>query len=196
MSRATLAELRNILRGMTEAGTADWTLGTISFFDDTQLDIILDRYRSDFTHEQMTPRPIVGVGGTSLWFEYEANRTNLEQTDGGTAIFYVQDGTGATVGTADYTTDYLRGVIEFAVDRGGSVYYWNGRSYDLNAAAADIWRKKASHYAKSFSFSTDNHRVERSQLYKQASEMAEMYEGMGGNAVITMQTWRSDTDVI
>jgi hypothetical protein len=196
MSRTTLSDLRSILRGMTEAGTEDWTLGTISFFDNDQLDIILDRHRSDYIHEQMTPRPIVGVGGTSLWYEYEANKANLEQTDGGTAIFYVQDGTGATVGTAEYSADYLRGVIEFSVDRGGSVYYWTGRSYDLNAAAADVWRKKASHYAKSFSFSTDNHTVKRSELYTQAVKMAEMYEGMGGNAVITMQTWRSDTDVI
>jgi len=196
MSRTTLAELRNVLRGMTEAGTADYTLGTASYWDDTQMDLVLDRYRSDYTHEQMTPKPIVGVGGTSLWYEYEADKINLEQTDGGTAIFYIQDGTGTTIGTANYEADYLRGVIEFTTDRGGSIYYWTGRSYDLNAAAADVWRKKASHYAKNFSFSTDNHRVNRNELYKQAVEMADMYEGMGGSSVITMQTWRSDTDVI
>lgn len=194
MSRSTLAELRGVLRGMVDAGTADYTVGTATYWDDNQLDTVLDRHRKDYKFEQMTANPIVGTGGTSLWYEYETNVTNLEQTSGGTAIFWIQDGTGATVGTANYSVDYLRGVVEFTADKGGSVFYYNARSYDLNACAADIWRKKAAHAAQGFSFTTDNHKVDRNQVYKHYVEMAEMYEAMGAQSVTTMQVWRSDTD--
>lgn len=194
MSRNTLAELRGILRGMTEAGTADWTLGTAVFWDNDQLDTILDRYREDEINELLTPFPIVGVGGTSLYYEYRMSEGNFEQTSGGTAIFWIQDSTYATVGTANYTVDYLRGVVTFANDTAGSTYYYNGRTYDLNGAAADIWRKKASHYHTAFNFSTDNHKVDREAIYKHCVQMAEMYESMGEESVTTMRVIRSDTD--
>lgn len=198
MSRSTLSELRSVLRGMTEAGTADYTIvssgGTASYWDDDQLDIVLDRHREDVINEPLTPCPIVGSGGTSLYYEYRAGHGNLEQTSGGTAVFWVQDSTYATAGTADYSMDYLRGVVTFDDDQGGSTFYYNARSYDLNAAAADIWRRKAAHAASGFSFSTDNHKVDRNQVYKHYTEMAEMYEAMGEQSVSTLQIWRSDTD--
>lgn len=196
MARTTLAELRGILRGMVQAGTADYTLGTASYWDDDQLDLVLDRHREDYIHAQMTPKPIVGVGGTSLWYEYETEVTNIETTSGGSAIFYIQDGTGATVGTAEYSADYLRGVVEFNADKGGSVFYWNGRAYDLNAAAADIWRKKAGYYSTAFNFSTDNHKVDREVIYKHCVEMAETFDAMSQDSITTAQVWRNDTDVI
>lgn len=196
MSRATLAQLRDVLRGYVQAGTADYTLGTVNYWDNDQLDIVLDRYRTEYKHEQLYARPVVGSGGTSLWYEYEAEVTNIEQTSGGTAIFYIQDGTGATVGTANYSVDYLRGVIEFSADQGGSAYYWTGRNYDLNAAAADIWRKKAGYYHTAFNFSTDNHKIDREAIYKHCVQMAESFESMSQDSINTVQMWRSDTDVI
>lgn len=194
MSRSTLAELRGILRGMTEAGTADYTLGTASFWDNDQMDIVLDRHREDVVNYPLIPHPQVGSGGTSLYYEYRAEHQNLEQTSGGTIIFWVQDATYATEGTANYSVDYLRGIVTFGADKGGSSFYYNARSYDLNAAAGDIWRMKAAHAAQGFSFSTDNHRVDRNQVYKHYVEMAEMYEAMGEQSVSTLQVWRSDTD--
>lgn len=195
MSRATLAELRDQLRGMTESGTADWTLGTITFWDDTQLDLILDKHRDDFIFEALEAEPVVGVGGTSLYYTYELHkRENIEQTDGGTARFYLQDGTGTNVGTANYSVDYLRGYVTFNQDQRGTTYFATGFSYDLNAAAANIWRKKAAHFYNSFSFTTDNHSVQREQVYKHCIEMAEMFESMGQDSVTTLQITRSDTD--
>jgi hypothetical protein len=181
---------------MTQAGTADYTLGTASYWDDGQMDIILDYHREDLTFEQLYPYPVTGTGGSSLYYEYRAERTNFEQTSGGTAIFYLQDGTGGSVGTASYSTDYLRGVVTFTTDQGGSTYYLTGRTFDLNAAAADIWRKKAGYYHNAFSFSTDNHRIDREAIYKHCIEMAETFEAMGQQSVSTLQVWRSDTDTL
>ena len=196
MARSTLAELRNVLRGMTQAGTADYTLGTATYWDDGQVDIILDSHREDYINESLITYPVVGSGGSSLYYEYRANVGNFEQTSGGTSIFYIQDGTGATVGTANYTADYLRGVFTFSADQAGSAYYYNGRSYDLNAAAADIWRKKAGYFFNAFSFSTDNHKIDRQQIYQHCIEMAESYEAMSQDSISTIDVWRSDTDVI
>lgn len=196
MARTTLSQLRNILRGLTEAGTAEYTLGTLVFWDDDQLDTVLDRYRTDHVFEDTTPRPTTGSGGVSVYNDYLIDAENIETTDGGTAVFWLQDSTGANVGTALYSIDYLRGQITFAADTGGSTYFWNGRTYDLNAAAADVWRKKAGHYHAAFSFSTDNHKVDRNQIYQHCVEMAETYESFGAQSVVTMQVLRSDTDVI
>jgi hypothetical protein len=68
-----------------------------------------------------------------------------------------------------------------------------GRSYDIYAAAADIWRRKAAHYASSsFDFSTDNHSIKRSQVYKHCLEMAEHYESMSSDAIEFTDLFRGD----
>ena len=194
MARSTLAQLREVLRGMTQAGTADYTVGTSAYWNDDQLDIVLDSHREDYSFEILVPYPVTGLGGSSLYYEYRAELKNFEQTSGGTSVFYIQDGTGATVGTSNYTPDYLRGVITFATDQAGTTYYYNGRVYDLNASAAEIWRKKAGYYHNAFSFSTDNHRIDREAIYKHCLEMAESFEATSQDSISTIDVWRSDTD--
>ena len=88
--------------------------------------------------------------------------------------FNVQDLTGGSAPA--YTADYISGIITFTADTAGSAYMLTARSYDINAAAADIWRGKAANAAKYFDFQTDNHRVSKSQLYKQFMDMAQHYE--------------------
>lgn len=194
MTRPTLADLYIELRSMTEAGTADYTINGETYWDDDTLHNVLDKHREDIYHELLIPVEEVSSGGTAVWKNYYTGYGNLESTSGGTSIFYVQDAAGDTVGTANYSTDYRRGLVAFVQNTGGSTYYFTGRSYDLNAAAADIWRRKASHVANAFSFSTDNHRIDRGKLHDQYIKMAEMYENRGGNSVTTIQMWRNDTD--
>ena len=92
-----------------------------------------------------------------------------------------------------YTTDYYRGLVTFAADTGGSAYYLTGRTFDLNSAAADIWRQKAAHYAGEFTFSTDNHRIEKGALINNALKMAQVYAVNAPPTVTTL--YRSDIDV-
>jgi hypothetical protein len=91
-----------------------------------------------------------------------------------------------------WTADYRTGAVTFGTSTMGTAYFVTGRSYDLNAAAADIWRKKAAHYAPSFDFSTDNHDLSRSQVYDHCVEMAQFFEGISGKAIQTVQMNRSD----
>ena len=195
MARTGMTDLIATLRGMTESGTADWTLGTVSFWSDNHVQDVLDLHRKDYVFQELMPYPTQGSGGTVLYNQYRAPVGNFEQTTGGTAIFYVQDGTGANVGTALYSVDYVRGVVTFASNTRGTSYFLTGSSYDLNAAAADIWNRKASHYAASaFNFSTDNHSVSREAIHQHCMQMAAKFESLSGDSIQSVQLWRNDTD--
>ncbi|MCG3143635.1 MAG: hypothetical protein HONDAALG_00990 [Gammaproteobacteria bacterium] len=192
MARATLANIIQQLRELAHAGTADWTLGTANFWDADQLQSVLERYRTDHYRVQLMPVQQYS-GGLAVWRDYHSGLSNLEATDGGTAIFYLEDAIGNPVSSTLYTPDYLRGVVSFASNTGGSAYYLSGRSYDMNRAAADVWRRKASYYANRSTFSTDNMRVEAGALYQHALEMAESFEQRAQSGQVA-QMYRSDVE--
>lgn len=48
-------------------------------------------------------------------------------------------------------------------------------TYDLNAAAADLWEEKAAGVAEDFSFSADGGSFQRQQRYEQYMKMAARY---------------------
>jgi hypothetical protein len=181
------------MRGMIEAGTADYSVAGAYYWTDDQLDAVFDRHRVDLIYDALVAVPYQAAGSLS-YQEYRAHFGNLEETTGGTAIFYVQDAAGETQGTALYSVDYQRGVVTFADNQQGAAYYLTARSYDLNAIAAEIWRTKASHYVSAVNFSTDNHSVSRSQLFEHCLDMAAQYEARSGDAVKSVDLFRSDTD--
>lgn len=193
MARTSMTNLITELRGYTEANVDDYTIDNSSYWSNDHLQDILDIHRKDIIFEQLSMHPVQIAGGSLSYLDYRSRFGYLETTTGGTAIFYLQDSTGATIGTANYTPDYRRGQIQFNTNQAGSVYYLTGRSYDLNAAAAEVWRKKAAHVAPtSFDFSTDNHSISRSQVYKHSLEMADYFEGKSSNSVTSVSSFRSD----
>lgn len=190
MARTTLAELIDVLRSMTEAGRAEWTLGTAVMWDDNQLQRILDQHRKDIVFEQLQPTQTRVGGGTIHWLDYYSPYEYLEQTSGGTAVFVVKASDGTTQGTSTYSVDYLRGKVTFGSNTGGSSFFIEARTFDMDGAALDVWRKKASHYATAFDFTTDNHSVRRSQIYDHCMMMVTEYEQKAPPT--TTQLWRSD----
>lgn len=193
MARSGLSSLITELRGMTEAGTADYTVTGSTYWTDDHLQDVLDIHRTDVIFQPLAMYPAQVQGGSLSYKDYRSASGYLETTTGGTAIMYLQDATGETIGTSNYTPDYRRGVFVFNTDQRGSVYYMTGSSYDLQAAAADVWRRKAAHLAPtSFDFSTDNHSISRSQVYQHCLEMASFFEGKSGDAVQTVTMFRSD----
>lgn len=193
MARSGLSALIEELRGMTEAGTADYTVGSTSYWPDNAIQDILDNHRQDLRFVQLQGYSNVGAGGTLTWFEHKAPLGYLEQTTGGTAILYLQDSSGATLGTALWNADYRRGIFTFVNDTAGTVIYMTGRTYDLNAAAAEMWQKKAAHYAPTtFDFSTDNHSIKRSQIYDHCIDQVKFFQGISRNVISSVQRFRSD----
>jgi hypothetical protein len=192
MARTGLADIRNDLRGMTAAGTADWTSGTaLTYFDDDMLDSILDRHYEAFVFEGMeAEEPYKLADGTFEWTVYETPHQNIEAD----TAFYIQDQSGGTVAAADYDVDYRLGYVTFNANTLGKPYYATGYAYDINAAAADIWELKANHVANAFDFSTDNHNLSRSQIYKQYMERMNYYRGKSDGGSGGGQMVREDTD--
>lgn len=175
--RTGMSELVSTLRGMTNAGTADYSIAGVSYWSDEEMERALDRHRVNVFREELYPREGYVAGGSIEYTEYLSRFGNLEQ---GTAALYIQDSVGSAIGTADYSVDYALGVVTFTADQAGSARYLQARSYNLNAAAADVWRMKAGHAASKFDFSTDGHTINRSQMQKMAMDMVRFYEEQGG----------------
>ena len=193
MARTGMTALIEELRGLAEAGTAEYTVGATLYWSDNALQDVLDLNRRDIVFAPLAAFPRIISGGTLQYYEYRSAYNFLEATTGGTAIFYIQDSTGATAGTALWNADYRRGVVTFVSDVQGTAFYLTGRSYDLNGAAAAIWRKKAAHYAPtSFNFSTDNHSINREQVYEHCKEMASQFDGQSWTSIRSSEMYRSD----
>lgn len=60
-------------------------------------------------------------------------------------------------------------------------------TYDLNAAAADIWEEKAGLLAGDFDFSADGANYSRSQAYEQAMKQTRYFRARRSLKTITMQ---------
>ena len=164
MSRSTLAEPIARVRELAAAGTADYS--------DDAIQSVLDRNRLDFADDALVPLREYN-GGTPVYFVYQAHHRNLEATDGGTAVLYIRDSAGARVGTASYSVLTEAGRVTFLANTDGTAYYLTGRSYDVYAAAAEVWRMKAAAVADRFDFTADGASFKASQLIAQYNKMAE-----------------------
>ncbi|TXH58137.1 MAG: hypothetical protein E6Q97_03030 [Desulfurellales bacterium] len=200
MARNTLTTLINEVRGRIREGrgTAFYTTyGTAQYWDDDQIQAVLDRHRQDLYRVAIPPQETYSAG-TVIYKEYPLPARFLETTsDGGSATFYLETAAGSVVGTANYTPDYNRGHVTFSADQAGSVYYLYAHAYDPDGAAAEIWRQKAGDYATAVNFSTDNHRIDRGAVIKNCMDMSKFYEArsLGGGFAVTTFT-RSDTNTV
>jgi len=69
-------------------------------------------------------------------------------------------------------------------------------TYDLAAAAADIWSEKAAGLAPNFDFSADGASYSRSQAYEQAMKQARYYRSRRSPKTATLQAWPKDDEGI
>jgi hypothetical protein len=189
-ARSGLVDLLTELRSLGNVGSNDFLVDGFPQFTDGRLQDVLDTFRQDHYRVEMEPVESYD-GGTLVYKDYYLGAGYLEKTTGGTSIFYVEDTAGSIVGTANYTADYRRGKLTFGSDTGGSTLYWYGRSYDLNRAAAEIWRRKAAYYGAQVDFSTDNHSIKAGSRAANCIKMVEFYEGRAMTSSVTTM-YRSD----
>ena len=192
MIRTTILPLIDTLRGMTNAGTADYTIAGQSYWQDEQLQAVLDRNRVDIFEQDLQTVSQTATDGTEEWKRYFTPAKWLETTDGGTAVFFLQVAGGSVVPLAEYSVDYERGVIEFTSDRGGQTIYMTARSYDVYAAAADVWEQKAAQAASLIDFSTLNHSVKRAHVSTMYQKQADKYRALSNTGSTIADTVRSD----
>jgi len=177
-----MSSLITTLRGFCNAGTADFTVGSSTFFSDDQLQTTLDRYATPVREEPLDSYPVT-TGGTVNWLEYQSSNRFFEDTSGGTARFIVKDSTGSVQGTANWSADYEKGIVTFGTNQGGTIYNLTGYSYDVYAAAADVWYQKAAHAAEQIDFATTVHKITRNHVTAQCMSMARRFESMATTTV-------------
>lgn len=173
MSRSTLADLILLVRDLAQCGTAEYTVGTATYWDDDHIETVLDRHRRDITHALLEPVPLHAVGGTLNYYDYRSEYPYLEQTSGGSQVFIVENSIGTDSGTATYSVDYRRGLVTFTTDQRGSIYYLTARAYDPYGAAADLMESWAAYEARSFDFSADQQSFKRSQKAEMMQKQAD-----------------------
>ena len=178
--RTGMTDLVQTVRELSNAGTNEMTVGTTVYWSDDHIQISLDNHRQDLQFQNMQSVPEQGAG--SVLYKEFRTAPNLES---GT-VFYLQYAGGTVVGTALYSVDYTRGVINFTNDTRGTAFYVTARTYDVNAAAADIWRKKASNVANNVDWSSDNHSIKGNQVYSSYMKQAEYFQGLAHKESITI----------
>lgn len=190
MARTGMQTLIDTVRGYANAAPDEWEVTSdssiVTYWDDEEIQRVLDRHKREYIHALLDAQPTY-ESGSSVFKQYLLGTGNVES---GTAVFKVEDTAGTVTG---YTVDYARGVVTFTADQSGKSFWWSGFAYDLNAAAADIWRMKASHVANLVDFSTDGHSVKRSQQAKQYLDMAGYYQNRSvSEGVTTAKIVRDD----
>jgi hypothetical protein len=174
------------LRLEAQAGTADFAVSGTDYYTDDQLQDILDRHFSIIADEKLTYEETYDSNGTAVYHDYYSQFSNFEEETSGTQYFYVRESSGTIHGTANYALDPLVGHIRFTSNQAGSTYYLWGRSYDLNASAADIWRHRMGNVASYYSFRSDDQAMDRSDWFKHCRNMVDYYEAKSGPRQVRM----------
>ena len=181
MARTGMQTLIDTVRGYANAAPDEWTVSTntslVEYWSDEEIQRVLDRHKSEYIREPLEPVETY-ASGQPVVLRYRTGVHNLE----GGSEFKVED-TAGTVTPA--SIDYARGIVTFSTDQSGKSYWWTGFAYDLDAAAADIWRMKASHVAGLVDFSTDGHSVKRSQQAQAYLNMAGYYQQRSASEGVT-----------
>lgn len=172
------------VRALTGAGTAEYTVGADTYWVDTDLQDILDSNARFFIDVPLVWRPQSIGGGTVQYLVADAPYRDMEEAASGTARWIVRDGPGAQIGTANYSADYRQGRLTFTSNQGGTAYYLTGYTYDVYAAAADVWLERLAHFQDWYDFSADNQEFSRSQAFDHAVKAEALLRGKAGSNVV------------
>jgi hypothetical protein len=173
-----MATIIGELRAMCNAGTADYTVAGSAYFSDDSLQQELDKTQRYYRYVHLNEMPKI-INAVYQWFDYEIPPElgqYIEEDQAGSG-WCVRDMAGGSVAASGYTVNYQARRITFTANQGGSAYYIDAQVYEINAAAAAIWRKKYSfELATGYDWSSDNHSVKRSQKADNCLKMAEFFE--------------------
>lgn len=167
------------LRAMCSAGVSDATVGGLTYWSDDQLQAELDKTQVYARSVELIPLP----DGAGAYYDYLIPLIGGIERDGAGSGWVVRDTAGVALGSALYTVNYDARRITFNTETGGAAYFLDARFYDLNRAAATIWRRKAAFAADRVAWAADNHHVQAEQEHAHCLGMAEHYARLAGPAL-------------
>lgn len=182
MARSGMTNLIDRLRALSNAGTAQYTVGTLSFWSNDDLQETLDRHQTWVLEDRLT-WAIQNIGGTSQYLTAFGLYKDFEEAESGTTRWQVRRTDGTAEGTANYTTDYINGRITWGTDQGGTAYMIaTGYSYDVYGAAVDVLEHKLAYIDLWYDFEADNQTFNRSQAQKSLNDLIATYrKRLGSN---------------
>lgn len=178
--RTGMQNLVNRVRALTNAGTAEYTAGSVVYWTDNHIQDILDSNAQYLIDLPLTWRPQSIGGGTTTYIIAEVPYRDFEELSSGTTRWIVRSGPGAEIGTTTYTPDYRAGRIAFTSDQGGSAYYLTAYTYDVFGAAADLWLERMANFNDWYQFSADNQTFSRQQAWEHAVKSESLMRGKVG----------------
>jgi hypothetical protein len=174
------------LRAMTETAAADYSVDGLSYWSDDQLQDVLDARVERIDLRLVYPTP-ERISGLIEWRDYPVGERDLEEPDSGLPYWSLTDSAGAEVAPGLYALDALAGVVRFAADQHGALYFVRARAYPLARAAADVWRMKMAHAASLYDFRAEDQQFSRAQWFDHCRQMAEMYAGQAGPSFVPIR---------
>lgn len=169
-ARAGCTYLIDVIRTLTQAGTAEYSLGTANLWDADHIQYLLDEHRLDIERIPVDKIPTVGAGGTITYTRHSVPYSHLE----GTASYgFIEEADGDNV--TGYTPDFQRGLFTFDANTAGTSYFFTGRAFDVYGAAADLLEQWASYLSRDYDFNTSGLGYKRSQAHQQMLAQAEKY---------------------
>lgn len=185
--RAGMANLLLRLRSLTDAGQTDYVVDGVTYFTDQQLQDELDAVVQVYREWRLDPLPQHN-GSAYIYKEFSVPAViplALEEDGAGTGGWAVRDGNGnAKTITTDYTVNYRNGVITFVADQVANPNFTlDCRAYDLNQAAAAIWRQKGAFEYRAMDWSSNSVSFKSSQRYEHCLERAQFFEAKAGMTV-------------
>ena len=181
--RTGMLTLIKRVRNLSDA-PATYTDTSTPYWSDNDIQNILDSNATFFVDDPLTWRPQTIGGGTVNYYVAQSHYRDLEEATSGTARWIVRDSVGAENGTANYTPNYRQGQLVWSADQGGTAYYLTGYSYDIHAAAADLWLERLANFADWYKFSADNQTFDRQQAYDHATKMEQRHRQLSGKNVV------------
>lgn len=172
--RATMGDLIRRLRVITNASVKDYSVNGENYWSDGHLQDVLDHYQIivDFDSLSSMDQRAGSVNVTKLYYH------NLKDWENSPVI---TDSDGGTIASG-YTFYPQLGRVVFTADQAGSARTISGTVYNVNLAAAEVWRSKAAYYAEAYDISGDGQSLSRSQLLQNAEKQAQRFESLGASS--------------
>ena len=164
MARTTVGYLINEVRRLSGAGTAEYDIGTISYFTDAQIETLLDSRRTRLAREHIDFEKEYDPTSNDLVYKHaRVGRRWVEDTDGGTVAFIITDSDGDIISADEWSLSPEDGYLTFSTDQDGSLRYVTGWTHNPYQAAIEVLLSWSAHLCHEPDFSTDNMKVKRSQ---------------------------------